>query len=132
MVSFDFDGTLSRPDVQEYAAELISRGLIPWIVTARLGKEYLLQENSSWNDDLYEVSKRLGIPDHQIRFMNYSPKSDFFDTENFLWHLDDDHTELFDIKRAKTKTIPIQVNSGMWRSKCERLLFHKTKVGTDT
>ena len=122
MVSFDFDDTLSRPDVQEYASELIERGLEVWVVTSRLSKQYLMEGNEKWNDDLYEVSNRLGIPEERIRFMNYSPKVDFLETMNFLWHLDDDSTELFDIKFAKIKTRPIQVNGSGWRGKCERIL----------
>ena len=34
-VSFDFDGTLSRKDVQEYAKSLVNSGLEVWIVTSR-------------------------------------------------------------------------------------------------
>lgn len=34
-VSFDFDDTLSKPKVQEYAKELINRGIEVYIVTAR-------------------------------------------------------------------------------------------------
>ena len=125
MVSFDFDDTLSRPDVQEYASELIERGLEVWIVTSRLSKEYLMEGNENWNDDLYEVSNRLGIPKERIRFMNYSPKVDFLKTMNFLWHLDDDSTELFDNKFTKIKTHPIQVKGSGWRGKCERILQNK-------
>jgi len=35
IVTFDFDATLSRPDVQEYAKELIEKGIDVWVVTAR-------------------------------------------------------------------------------------------------
>ena len=31
IVTFDFDGTLSRKDVQEYAIELIERGIDVWV-----------------------------------------------------------------------------------------------------
>ena len=33
IVSFDFDSTLSRKDVQEYAKELLERGIDVWVVT---------------------------------------------------------------------------------------------------
>ena len=35
LVTFDFDGTLSRNDVQEYALELMSKGVDVWVVTSR-------------------------------------------------------------------------------------------------
>ena len=38
-VSFDFDGTLSRKDVQKLAKELVSEGHEVWIVTSRFSDE---------------------------------------------------------------------------------------------
>lgn len=35
IVTFDFDNTLTRPDVREYAKELMDRGFDVFIVTAR-------------------------------------------------------------------------------------------------
>lgn len=34
-VSFDFDGTLEPPIVQQYAKELIEKGIEVWVVTSR-------------------------------------------------------------------------------------------------
>ena len=42
-VSFDFDSTLSRKDVQSFAKELVDRGLEVWIVTSRFDDESAMQ-----------------------------------------------------------------------------------------
>jgi len=38
-VSFDFDGTLSKKDVQKFAKELVEEGHEVWIVTSRFSNE---------------------------------------------------------------------------------------------
>ena len=38
-VSFDFDGTLSRKDVQNFAKSLVNTGYDVWIVTSRFDDE---------------------------------------------------------------------------------------------
>ena len=54
IVTFDFDGTLSRADVQEYALELISKGVDVWVVTSRYDElqKHRYQINPT-NDDLW-------------------------------------------------------------------------------
>lgn len=124
-VSFDFDGTLSRMDVQTYAYSLLDKGYEVWIVTSRLHEKNA--DNLQWNDDLYEVAEELGIPKSQIHFMNYSIfmdyKSHFLKDKNFVWHLDDDWTESNSVNREckNTKGISVFGNS-TWKIKCNRLL----------
>ena len=50
-VSFDFDGTLSRLDVQKYAKSLIEQGFEVWIVTSRLHEK---------NADTKRVGSKVG------------------------------------------------------------------------
>jgi len=124
-VSFDFDGTLSRVDVQDYAKSLIERGIEVWIVTSRLHEKNA--DNLQWNDDLYEVAEKLGIPKSQIHFMNYNifmdDKSYWLKEHEFIWHLDDDFTEIKSIQREckNTKGISVFGNS-TWKRKCDKLL----------
>lgn len=122
-VSFDFDATLSRPDVQEYAAELISRGFNVHVVTARYSE---LQKHrwtaSPHNEDLWAVIDKLGIPHRRVHFTNMQPKYELFQhTPHVLWHLDDDPVELADIKK-KTKVPAICSTGHSWKERCETLL----------
>ena len=86
-VSFDFDGTLSRTDVQIYAKSLIDNGIDVWICTSRLEPSKAHRED--WNDDLFLVSDKLKIPREKIIFTNLTDKSQILKDHNFIWHLDD-------------------------------------------
>jgi hypothetical protein len=44
-VSFDFDSTLSRDDVQEFTSELINLGFDVWVVTSRFSNEIAEERN---------------------------------------------------------------------------------------
>ena len=119
-VSFDFDGTLDRPVVQEYASELILKGFEVWIVTSRLSDEQAPSPN--WNKDLWLIAEQLNIPKERIHFTCYTDKSEFFKDKDFLFHLDDDFIEVNLInKHTKTKGISVfgQTN---WKNKCNRII----------
>lgn len=128
IVSFDFDGTLSKPHVQEYAKELIARGLDVWVITARYDElhSHLYNFNDATNDDLWKIIDDLGIPKWKVCFMNMNPKADYITNTKIIWHLDDDFVELSNIRHAHIPTIGIQVNAGSWKRKCERLLKDKS------
>ena len=124
-VSFDFDGTLSRLDVQAYAKSLLDKGYVVWIVTSRLHEKNA--DNLQWNDDLYEVAEKLGIPKSQIHFMNTwihgDDKSHWLKDQDFVWHLDDDFIEINSVNREckNTKGISVFGNS-TWKQKSNKLL----------
>ena len=124
-VSFDFDGTLSRKDVQEYAKSLLERGIEVWITTSRSHESNA--EAMEWNDDLYLVARELGIPKSQIHFMNAwiygDDKSYWLKDQDFIWHLDDDWLELKSIQRECKQTFGISVfGTNTWKQKCDKLL----------
>lgn len=126
-VSFDFDGTLSRPDVQEYAAELIRRGYNVHVVTARFSE---LQKHrwvsSPHNEDLWEVIDKLGIPHRRVHFTNMTPKHLLFaHTPHVLWHLDDDILELDEIDKF-TNVPAISSTKRGWRKECDKHLLQLT------
>lgn len=103
-VSFDFDSTLDRVDVQHIAKDLISKGYEAWIVTSRVSDDKA--PGPGWNNDLWEVCENLGIPEERVVFTTYQSKAEFFSTQTgFLFHLDDDLDELEDIKN-----IPFSLN----------------------
>jgi len=87
-VSFDFDSTLSKIEIQEYALSLIENGIEVHIVTDRFEET----SNCAYsNDYLFDVAKKLGICKDNIHFMNMTDKYKFFIKKtDFIWHLDDD------------------------------------------
>lgn len=94
-----------------------------WIVTSRMSDK----ENdwaTDWNDDLYTVAADLGISKNHIKFMDMINKYKFFEDKDFIWHLDDDWTEVRLInKHTKTRCIT-HIGSGNWIHKCNKL-FNK-------
>lgn len=134
-VSFDADGSLlAKPQLQEYARELIARGFQVWIVTARYDRvelysdefkvKYKILDIEAEHKHLYDIASECGIQRDHIQFMNMALKSEFFKDNDFLWHLDDDQFECNDINK-NTNTVAIQCNSSNWKHKCERLIKKK-------
>ena len=121
-VSFDFDGTLSRPDVQEYFKELVSRGIDCWVVTSRYDDLHKhLYPNNPTNEDLWKVIDELGLPRYKVRFCNMTPKIDYLDCANVIWHLDDDEVELDDISHY-SGVMGFNINDNAWKRKCNNWL----------
>lgn len=119
-VSFDFDSTLSRRDVQEYAKSLILIGVDVWICTSRL--EPSKAPNKEWNDDLFMVANNIGIKRGNIIFCNYENKSIFLKDKGFLFHIDDDNVELSFIK-TDTDVTPIYLfGNKNWREDCNNAI----------
>lgn len=124
IVSVDFDSTLSKKNVQEYVKELLERGIEVWIVTSRYDDLHLHKyDNPSYdNTDIFAVADELGIPRWKIRFTCMDWKCEYLLNTKVLWHLDDDEKELYHLKNSGAKTVGIQVESGSWKNKCERLI----------
>ncbi len=124
-VTFDFDDTLAKPVVQEYCKVLVKRGIDVWILTSRYDMlnihRYADVEHHN-HKDLWKVCEYVGIPRHKVIFTNFTSKAEYLKETNVLWHLDDNYLVLSEIKHQCPKTFGIQVNSGSWKSKCERIL----------
>ena len=128
-VTFDFDNTLSRSDVQEYAKELIKKGFDVWVLTSRYDDLHKHRYHlNPTNEDLWGVVDLLGIPKHKVRFTCFQPKSNYLDGTNVLWHLDDDQVELESIIDLELKTIPISVLDKNWIDLCNMVLFNSKKL----
>ena len=123
IVTFDFDNTLSRESVQEYALRLINGGVDVWILTSRYDDLNINKYGYRGvnNNDLYSVASKLGIPKWKIRFTCMRDKSEYLYGTNVIWHLDDDFTELNKINR-ETETVGVSVNSSIYQNKCNKLL----------
>ena len=138
-ISFDVDGTLlHQKSIQEFAKELIKRGVEVHIVTRRYSSPdsygdlfcqvYGIKDIKKEHQELFDVADECGISRDNIHFMNMADKWEFFDqNKGFLWHLDDDQFEIDDIN-SHTETVGIScANGSSWRGKCERLLRKKLK-----
>ena len=122
IVTFDFDSTLSRQDVQDYATSLIKKGFDVWVLTSRYDElhKHKYRHNPT-NEDLYYVTDKLEIPRWKIKFTCMRDKAEYLFGSNVLWHLDDDFVELNNINR-ETNTIGISVVASSYKSKCNKLL----------
>ena len=117
-VSFDFDGTLALPEVQSYAAELMKRDDVRvWVTTRRISGQ-------KHNQDLYKITKKLGIPDSRITFCSLRYKYEVISKHPFIWHLDDDPQDLQALAKASEGNIKcIQyMPGGRWIGFCEKFL----------
>ena len=123
-VSFDYDLTLSRQDVQDFCKEMMDKGADVYVCTFRT-KEYndalfkIVDKSTPANSDLFEVTDKLGIPRENIIFTEMEEKSKFL-TDDFIFHLDDDYTVLYDL-RANTKVPGVSVFKSAYKNKCLRL-----------
>ena len=122
-VSFDFDSTLNTFGAEQYAKELIERGINVIVCTSRCDDETankLYRNYSHYNDDLKETCNRLGIT--EVYFTNHADKADIIDDLNVVWHLDDDMIEI-SLIGEKCQTPGIDFFSDCdWKEKCEALL----------
>lgn len=125
-VSFDFDSTLDRKDVQRFAKELISEGIDVWIVTSRCATEPALAKGWYWverqNKELYDVAEQCGIPREKIVFTEHIDKIEYLKDKNFLFHLDDDSDELIAIMESKDPCKPINVEHSDWELDCRKII----------
>ena len=130
-VSFDFDSTLSRHDVQKFAKELVREGHEVWIVTSRISNEqskieytdnYTRDRVYKSNRKLFRVADNVGIQRSNIQFMNFQMKSEFIKDKGFAFHLDDDTDELMDIIATKDPCKSINVNHFEWEHDCREVL----------
>jgi len=120
-ISFDFDSTLSRKDVQEYCKCLIQDGHDIWITTSRV-KEF----NGAIHDhtDLILVAQTLDIPENKIHFTNAEFKASYLQLNNFDIHIDDDRFELERI--AKTDVLDVDVCKDDWKSViCKHIYYNR-------
>lgn len=126
-ISFDFDSTLSRDDVQKFAKELINLGFDVWVVTSRFSSNEAERLNWWWisqnNQELYNTTQRLGIPDDNVVFTNMSDKIDYLKNKDFLFHLDDDMIEIDLINESGDSCKGIWVELENWKELCGNLFY---------
>jgi hypothetical protein len=117
-ISFDFDSTLSRKDVQSFVKELIAVGHEVWIVTSRGSTGPALEKGWWWvekqNADLFAVAESVGIPKERIVFTEHADKIEFLEGKGFVVHVDDDPDELWAIVRSGDACGVVNVEHSDW------------------
>lgn len=108
-ISFDFDGTLSLPSVQEIASEIVNAGYNVIVTTTRHNK-YL-------NQDLVKVIDKVGIK--KVVYTDGDKKYHYM--EDIDIHFDNDETELREISR-NTYTEVINVTEKQWKLTAQSLI----------
>ena len=125
-ISIDYDGTLSRKDVQIFVKELIDKDFDVWVVTSRYSTESSLEKGWLWiekqNQELFNVTDSIGIDRDKIVFTNNEKKILFLKGKGFLFHLDDDIDELLSIMESDDSCKPLNVDHFEWRYNCEELI----------
>jgi hypothetical protein len=125
-VSFDFDSTLSRDDVQEFASDLIDLGFDVWVVTSRFNDKTADEKNWWWvkknNKELYDICEKLNIPKENIVFTEMVDKIEFLKDKGFLFHLDDDELEIEFIEESGDSCKGIWVELKDWKEKCKMII----------
>ena len=119
-VSFDFDGTLTRTLIKDYAKSLIDLGNEVWIVTSRFG--FGKEPTPTWNDAVFKLALEIGIQKEHIHFCCMDNKANFLNGKDFVFHLDDDVIELSFIK-TDSDVIPISCyHNKNWIKECNNAL----------
>lgn len=125
-VSFDFDGTLSKKDVQLYAKSLVEKRYEVWIVTSRIATEPAIAKGWHWierqNQELYDVANEVGIKRENIAFTEFVDKIEFLKDKDFIFHIDDDVDELMAILNSKDSCKTVNVEHFEWKETCENIL----------
>jgi hypothetical protein len=97
-ISFDFDDTLSLPEVQEIAKSYVDKGYDVWVTTARSPESSLMYDNT----EVERVCQEIGIPLDKIRYTNLKPKYLFL--KGYDVHVDNDPQEIVGIQSNLPKT----------------------------
>lgn len=108
-ISFDFDGTLSLPSVQEIASEIVKKGYNVIVTTTRHSK-YL-------NQDLIKIIEKVGIS--KVIYTDGEKKMHYMDGVDI--HFDNDEAELREISRS-TYTEVINVTEKQWKITVQSLV----------
>lgn len=126
-VSFDFDSTLSRIDVQKYAKKLVDLGYEVWVCTSRADDETAFQKfhKRDHNEDLWHIVDTIGIPRERVFFSYMKDKHHFFlQNPGFIWHMDDDVIEN-SLLREFGNIVTINPEEDGWMEKCESYLMYR-------
>lgn len=105
-ISIDYDGTMTRSDIQELARRCIREGHNVFITTARWPDPMIFRwVNAPTNEDMYSVLDSVGIPRTNIIFTNAGTKADFLVQAKVDIHIDDNKDQIFWAELAGVKCV---------------------------
>jgi len=114
-VAFDYDGTLTEPEVRSYAENLKERGFNIWIVTARLERQ---------SEQVYKAAREMKVNKEHVIFTNLQYKYTFLNDIRPIFHLDDDWIESNLIKVRSKNVVSVQYAFNPdWMEECEEALI---------
>lgn len=131
-VSFDFDGTLTIPYIQEFAKFLLQCGVDVYVITSRfdeLHKHNCLGTIIGENNDLWEITDKIGIQRHKVRFTLMQPKWEYINGTKICLHLDDDPIEVDDIVHYAKYCTPVLVSDECINRCITEILTEMSYVG---
>ncbi|WP_062055698.1 hypothetical protein [Aquimarina longa] len=104
-ISFDFDNTLEKPEIQKIAKGFIEKGHEVWITSSR---KIIGDQTRVIHKDIFDVAIRLGIGSN-IQLTNYQDKFNYL--SGFDIHLDDDKEQIDLINASNQKCIALHFES---------------------
>ena len=114
IITVDFDGTLSRADVQKYVKRLIFHGHDVFVLTSRYDDLHARNHSlNPQNKDLYDVASACYIPPHRVIFMNMRSKYEYLFNSIVDIHIENDSLEIEEIQHL-TGINCIDVNKKDW------------------
>lgn len=125
-ITVDFDGTLTRPHVQEFIKYLKEKGVEIHILTFRYDSAHYYKYGDLYpetinNHDLWDLAEELGL-NRNVIFTNCVVKSEYLNSVgNVVLHIDDDYRVMEDLKH-NSKVIPIMVKNSTYKNKVKRIL----------
>lgn len=112
LVSFDYDGTLSRSDVRSFASELADKGFKIVVVTSRtVGRE---------NDDLRGDVRLMGLGGVDVYYTDGGLKVGVLSWLRPVLHFDDSSVELSALVGGRT--VGINVGDDGWDVQAKEIL----------
>lgn len=114
-VTIDYDGTLTRKDVQEFVGHLVTAKVKVFIITSRYDELHKhLYPGMVTSQEVFILAGKLGIPISRVIFTNMESKGIYLKNTNVIMHLDDDESHLQELIDEGCKTVGINVKSNTW------------------
>lgn len=117
-ISFDFDGTLTRPKAQQYAKELLERGFSLVVVTKRCRDEY--------DDYMKGIIESIGLYSNDVFFTEKESKvkmlRSIIDCFGIICHIEDNKDEIYELVKSNLGISIIDVKMDSWTFNIEECI----------
>lgn len=122
-ITVDFDGTLTRDDVQQYVEMLRSRNISATVITSRYGFTYKDKDGLGYeqNKDLFDKIEGLGFSKDDVYFSNGGGKNRLIKLLKPVLHLENNGREIDEVMMGSSIT-SVDVNKIGWQSEANYIL----------